>query len=433
MSNTTSPCIYPLIDAVRSPFITIGESSCGINCIYPRKFYIFFTDEEEERLRRILLTISLITLSFIPIYFSIIILQRLRSTRSFFSARFTYQCPFFISSGFFLMAFITISPYIFGAASIICDKDEQALIRDSVNNIPCSITAIGMYIGLRLSLFYTCALSISLVLALYWPKLVQQKRWFHLSIWSCIVIGTVPIFQTKSVAGDMYLGFCTTSLTSSQNLLLLDILPLGICTIIFFVCMAMASIKLFRQNKELVRALSVHEDMRSLFHRLLLYNLLQTTALAVVMGNFYYWYVNLNSWKKTAGSIISCAVESTLMNQTSRGDYEVCVMDSSDLPSPPIWTYWFFPFCALVSVFGAMIFQCTVRMQQRSWSTLREAVSSAKSIVVDNSRSMTGRNKVLRLKSLSYTELERAVTNETVSSVSTTVLESLHSKDSIQA
>merc|ERR1712060_742205 len=120
-----------------------------------------------------------------------------------------------------------------------------------MGNLPCSLTAIGMYIAIRLAVFYICAFSISLVLALYCPTFKQLRRYFHISVWACIGIGIIPLVQKKSVAGDLYLGFCTTSLNSRENLLSLNIIPLAVCVFIFFVCLAMASVKLFRQNKEL--------------------------------------------------------------------------------------------------------------------------------------------------------------------------------------
>merc|ERR1719320_2396434 len=138
----------------------------------------------------------------------------------------------------------------------------------------------------------------------------------------------------------------------------------------------MSSTKLLRQNKHLARALSVNRDIRSLFNRLLLYNLLQTTSVAAVVGNFCYWYIYLDTWTETAQSIIMCEIGKTLANFTLPVDYEMCVRDNTDLPMPPQWTYWFFHLCALISVFGAIIFQCSLKVQERSLKSMKDAVTS---------------------------------------------------------
>jgi len=219
MSNTTISCIFPLVETVHPPYITLNETPCGLSCGHPRDFHVVFTREEENKLKIIIFIISLTALFFAPLYICVAISKRLKYQRSFSSLPFALQCPFFISSGYLLLALITMSPHVFGFASIICNDNDYTLTRDIFYNVPCSLTAIGVYLCIRLVIFYTCAHSIELALTLYYPNSMQLKRYFHICIWTCIGIGIIPISLTKSVVGDYYLGFCTTSLSSRSYLL----------------------------------------------------------------------------------------------------------------------------------------------------------------------------------------------------------------------
>jgi len=383
MSNITKSCIFPLVNTEHEPFISGEEASCGISCQDPLEFFVYFTSSERSRLKEIVFIISVTTVLFAPFYFCLV-LSEIQIKRDFLSISFSWQCPFFISCGYLLVACITICPYVFGFAPIICNDEEESLTWNSYHNVWCSVTAIGVYIGIRLTVFYTCALSVSLVLTLYFPKYKQMNLCYHSVIWVCIFIGLIPIFYWRSISGDYNLGFCTTTLSSRNNLLWLDIIPLSSCVSVFCVCLAMAAIKLYRQqDDDLAKLLAVNAHMRSLFHRLLAYNFLQTTSVTASIGNFCYWYTNLDIWKETALSLVSCQIHKTMMEQTSLEDYELCLTDNEDLPHPGIFSYWFFHLCALVSVIGAIVFECSLKMQRVSMSEAKKlvlAISNTQSI-----------------------------------------------------
>lgn len=382
MSNSSNSCIYPLVETKHPPFVRILGTSCGAVCKDPLDVQLFFTIEEEERLKRILLMISLLVICLSLFYLFIALAEWFRKESSFYAIGFSHQCPIFISCGYLLVAVISICPYIFGAASIICNNDEQTLIINSILNIPCSLTAIGIYIGIRLAVFYTCALSVSVVLTLYYPKLVQKKLYYHGVVWTCILIGMIAILLKKSISGDYWLGVCTTTLNSRSDLLWMNIIPMSGCVILFSFCLTMAAVKLLRpSSKRVSRMLAVNREMRSLFNRLILYNLLQTVPLASSVGNFFYWYLNLEIWKDTALAIAQCEINKTIMRETSLHDYEMCVKDNSHLPKPPGWIYWFFHLCALVSVLGAIVFQCSIRVQQRSLTAAKVICTDMMAVV----------------------------------------------------
>lgn len=426
MSNTTATCIYPLVNTIHSPYFE--ATSCGISC-GSKDFFIFYTRDEEERLKTILFVMSLITICFVPVYFCTVLLQKRQSQRSFFRLRFAYQCPFFISSGYILVACITMSPFMFGADKIICNEDEKTLTNDSLHNIPCLFTALGIFVAIRLVVFYATALSISLVLTLYFPSFVQLKCYFHIPIFAGIVVGVIRITSANSISGDYYLGFCTTSLTSRGHQLSQYIIPLGSCVFIFFICLLMASVKLFRQNMQLVNAFSVNRDMQSLFKRLLFYNVLQTTAVVALVGNFVYWYVNSWSWRQRAYSTIICEIGKTLANQTLSEDYEMCVRENEDLSKPQIWTYLCFLLCGVISLLGAIIFQCSLKVQRRSLSSFRDDFSSfverVRSLSQQRSSQFVDKSQSKEQFS-SVTEVSQAVR----SMDNTTILETLHSDSS---
>jgi len=381
MSNTTTSCVFPLVTTKYPPYVTIGDTPCGLSCRQSQDFFIVYTRQEYNLLWTIISVVSLVTLCLTPLYLYAAITVRCRSQRSFLNLPFAYQCPFFISCGYLAVTAITMSPFLFGISSIICNDDEPTLTRDSFHNFSCSLTAIGVYVGIRLGVFYTCALSVSLVVTLYWPRFEQPKKYYHLLVWGCIALGIIPLIRMKSITGDYYLGICTTSLTSRFHLLALDIIPLMTCVFIFFVCLVVATIKLFRQNKHLFRLLSVNKDIRSLFHRLVLYNLLQTTAVTIAVFNFLYWYTKLDVWDNTGRLIVACEMRQTALNKTSTDDYEMCVLDNEGLPRPPLWTYYTFQLCALISVCGAILFQCSLKVQQRSMSSVRSVAYSIATVV----------------------------------------------------
>jgi len=380
MSVENTRCIYPLVESLQSPYITFNEASCGISCGDTRDFFIIFTRKEDEILKTIILVVSLITMSLTPLYMIIAISERCRSARSCVALPFVYQCPFFISSGYILLCLIALSPFLFGPFSIICNSEENSLTISSIYNVPCSVTAIGVYIGIRLAVLYTSALSVSLALTLYYPRFVQRKRWFHLIIWSFIGLGIIPLVMLNSITGDYYLGICTTSLTSRIYLLVMDIIPLLSCVFIFSVCLLLATIKVFRRDTQVVELLAVDRDVSSLFNRLLLYNLLQTTAVIVLLGDFCYWYISLDSWNDTVMATFKCEMGKTTSNQTSQDDYESCIRENADLPRPSLWTYYLFHLCGLVSVFGAIVFQCSFRVQQRLMNLMRNSGISLQNV-----------------------------------------------------
>jgi hypothetical protein len=178
----------------------------------------------------------------------------------------------------------------------------------------------------------------------------------------------------NSITGDFYLGICTTSLSSRQNLLVLDIIPFISCVCIFSVCLLLSTIKVLRHNARVVHVLNVDKDVSCLLKRLLLYNFLQTAAVVVIIGDFWNWYVNMNAWNETRKETFKCEMEKTIANRTSPDDYELCILKTSYLPRPSLWTYYILEICALISVLGAIVFQCSVRVWQSSVNSLSNLV-----------------------------------------------------------
>jgi len=427
-----TPCIYPLVESLQSPYITSNEASCGISCGDNRDFFIVFTRKEDEILKTIILVLSLITISLTPLYMSIAISERCRSERSCVSLPFAYQCPFFISSGYILLCLIALTPFLFGPVSIICNSEENSLTIGSFCNVPCTVTAIGVYIGIRLAVLYTSALSVSLALTLYYPTFVQRKRWFHLIIWSSIGLGIIPLVMLKSITGDYYFGICTTSLTSRLNLLVLDIIPLLCCIFIFSVCLLLATLKVFRRDTRIDQLLAVERDVRSLVNRLLWYNLLQTTVVIALLGDFCYRYINLDAWNETVMATFKCEMAKTTSNQTSPDDYESCIRENADLPRPSLWTYYFFHLCGLVSIFGAIVFQCSFRVQRRSMNFLRNSGTSLLNVFMFRTcRRAQARN--LFSASLEFFECVSSSTEmKREEGADTTVISTLDSTTSVQ-
>jgi dolichyl-phosphate-mannose--protein O-mannosyl transferase len=231
MDNLT--CVFPLVNTKHHPCI----SSCGISCGKSQEFFMTYTSKEIHDLTSILFVLSVATICVAPLYLCIAISERSRIEKSFVALPFAYQSPFFISSGYLLIAIITLSPFLFGAHSIVCNEGEDTLTCNSLSNPGCTLTSLGLYVGSRLAVVYTSALSVSLVLTLYRPKLLQRKRYFHIPVIGFICIGIIPIIMSKSVYGDFSLRFCTYSLSSRSHLLHLDIIPLSGCVLIFFICL----------------------------------------------------------------------------------------------------------------------------------------------------------------------------------------------------
>jgi len=278
-------------------------------------------------------------------------------------------------------------------------------------------------VGIRLAVFYTCALSVSLVITLYYPRLKQKKRYFHIPILGLIGVFMIPIILSKSIDGNFTLRFCTYSLTSRHHILKLDIIPLTSCVFVFFICLIMATVKLSHQNWQLFKMLSVNKDIRSLFTRLVLYNLLQIIAITAVIANFCYWYYHMDTWTDTEEAIILCE-----MTKNSTEEYKMCVTNNND-SKPPLWTFYFFLLCALVSILGAIIFQCSLKVQERGVNTVKMAVESFMFSV----RSTRSRRRHEQEQPISFyeflpdgPEMERGTTDMS----GTTVLDRVDSLDS---
>jgi len=424
MSDQNFPCIYPLVESSLSPYVSIGNTSCGVSCGDGKNFFLIFTREEDEMLKKIRFVVSLIAVSLTPLYVFIAVSEQRRFRRSCLKLPFVYQCPFFISGGYISLCVIALCPFLFGP-SLICNSEDNTLTIDSFRNIPCTLTAIGIYMGVRLAIFYTCALSVSLALTLYYPNFVQRKLYFHLIVWTTICLGIIPLVMVVSITGDFNFGVCTTSLTSRENLLMSAIIPFLSCICIFSVCILLATIKVCRHNVEVAHLLHVDKDISSFIIRLLLYNILQTTAVVIIVGDFCYWYINLDAWNETRKATFWCGMGKTKANQTSPDDYQMCISETADLPRPQLWTYYILEFCALISVLGAIVFQCSLRVQNRYINSLRNA---ALSLCKSNISSTTPTRDQLPMGfrySSSYTDMKREEITDTA------VISSLDSTTSI--
>merc|ERR1719320_1939827 len=96
--------------------------------------------------------------------------------------------------------------------------------------------------------------------------------------------------------------------------------------------------------------------MKSLQNRAIWYNLLQTSSLLIIVGNFYYRWKNFDAWNETSYNVINCEANKTWQNET---DYDTCVTEFSDQPHPNPVAYWLFSFSGMIGVTGAVIFQCS--------------------------------------------------------------------------
>lgn len=368
MMNVSIACTYPLVETEMNPYFSFNSTSCGLACGKGEQIFLLYTPEEISKLNSILLVLSVATICLAPLHLCTAMFGRWRIEKSFTRLPFAYQSPFFISIGYLIIAFIILSPFVFGGESIICNKGESTLTVDSLNNAACTITGLGLFVGIRLVVFYTCALSVSLVWALYNPKSKQKKRYFHIPILGLMVVCSIPIFVSKSINGNFTLRFCVYSLNSRKHVLDLDIIPLASCVFIFVMCLIMATFKLFHQNWQVFNMLSVRKDIRSLFTRLVLYNILQIIAIAAVVGNFWYWYENMEAWHEIEMDNVLCE-----MGKNSTKEWEMCVT-SNNSNRPPLWSWYLFPLCALVSIIGALIFQCSLKVRERSVTTVKMAV-----------------------------------------------------------
>lgn len=363
-----SLCIYPLVETKYNAFVTIGDVSCGLVCGDGQKAYMFFTDKETESLELTVFLLSLSIVCLTPLYFCMI-RQQYCTRKSFLSLPFAQQCPFFISSGYLLVGLTSISPFVFGADTIICNSQEHTLIHGYSQNFWCSLTALALFIGIRLVVFYVCALSVCMFMTIYFPKYKQKRRYYHIAVWTCIIIFCILAIVGNAVSGDPYLGICTSSLTSREQLMLLDIVPLSTFICIFAVCLALSMRKICHQNKVLKEMNTVDEQFQSLQNRLLIYNLLQTTTVIAAVANFYRFYINLGEWEDTATSIVECQVGKTQMNEPR--EYESCVLEFADSSKPGMATYFTFQLCALISVMSVIVFQCSRKLQKESVTKLK--------------------------------------------------------------
>jgi len=361
-------CTFPLVETKRNAYFKFNDTSCGVYCGNGEEILLLYTPNEISKLNFILLVLSVATICLAPLHLCTAIFGKQRSDKSFTSLPFAYQSPFFISIGYLIIAFIILSPFLFGGDSIICNKGENTLTMNSLYNPACTITGLGLFVGIRLVVFYTCALSVSLVLTLYNPKSKQRKCWFHIPILGLIGVSSIPIISSKSINGNFTLRFCVYSLNSRRHVLDLDIIPLASCVFIFLMCLSMATFKLFHQNWHVFNMLSVNKDIRSLFTRLVLYNILQIIAIAAVVVNFCYWYANMDAWYDTELDNILCE-----MGKNSTEEWELCITNNHN-NKPPLWSWYLFPLCALVSIIGAIIFQCSLKVRERSVNSMKMVV-----------------------------------------------------------
>jgi len=365
-----------MVDTKHKAFVELGNFSCGLYCGDDKgNPPIFFTTDETLQIEDMILGMSIVSIIFTMLYFYIVLRECQITKQKFCKLPFAYQAPTFISMGYFMIGITFLSPFVFGKDKIICNTDEQSIVNGDTDKFCCLLTAFIVWFGIRVSTLYSTALSISLVLALYRPWWKEKKWIYHIVVFVTISGLLVGIILIQDVTGDYYLGICTTILAKKWTIFWMEIVPLSICIAIFTMSQLLAAWRLCkwrkeaidytdRQNDWLLKIQMMDADLRSLQNRVLCYMMLNTIALGTVVGNFWYWYLNRSDWNETAAAVVICEFEKTLENDTN---YNACVMRNN---RPYQVTYWLFPCCAIVSILGAIIFQCTRRVQKDSFATL---------------------------------------------------------------
>jgi len=378
----SSPCVYPLTNTTHEPFIVIDGYPCGLYCGSNGDPPLFFTDSESGNIQKIIAGFSISVILVTMLYFWIVRRELTKTGKSFCSLPLARQSPAYISAGYFLAGLSSLSAFFFGKYNIICNSDENSVVYDGVYNVPCSVTAFTMWLGIRLALLYSSALSISLLLTLWYPLSKQWNWLYHLVIMSILLGLLVHLATHKHVTGDYYLGICTIALARKTTLLWMEIVPISCITAVFSIAHLMSAWKIFQWRRSAETEKDRHDqwsmtimllkaELKSLQKRIMWYNFLQTIALVAILSNYVYWYINVEGWEITMNDVLTCATRKTLLEDTN---YDTCLTEQQGATRPFVFTYWLFPACALVSIIGAVIFQCTneVRKGWRKGRALRD-------------------------------------------------------------
>jgi len=369
-------CTYPLTETIHKPYI----DSCGLSCGSGVDPPIYYQWHEARLLRKIVFILSFMTIIISMIYLCKVQWELNTMNKKFCILPFPYQAPSFISAGYLLIGLSTVSPIIFRTDSIICNHDEHSLVIDGVNNFYCSLSALSLWLGIRIAATYSCALSGSLFLALYYPCWKQYTWVFHAVVVTIILGFLLLMLLDMDISGDYYLGICTPTLSRKENILLMEIVPLSSMTFIFAVTQLLSAWKLWRSGQDArkscvrqsgwcVQIFRMDQDMKLFQNRVLCYNMLQVSSLLILLGNFYYRWKNIDQWNDTLWNVIKCEIKKTEQRKT---DYDECVTKLADLPRPSAATYWLFPCSSMIGVMGGVFFQCFRMFQTRTYRGFQE-------------------------------------------------------------
>jgi len=409
----SSPCVYPLTDTSHKPFITIQGYPCGLYCGNNENPPLFFTGTESAYIQKLIFGFSICLIFVTILYFYIVHRELIKKKKSFCSLPIARQSPSYIAAGYFLTGLSSISASVFGGDNIICNSDDNSLVWDGLYNLPCSFTAFCVWLGIRMALLYSSALSISLLSMLYYPLQKQWNYFYHLVIVGVILVLFVPLALENHVTGDYYFGICTIGLARKTTLLWMEIVPISCIASVFTIAHTLSAWKLFRwrraagkekdrNNEWSMTLLLMKVELKSLQKRILWYNFLQTIAVIGILANFWYWYINIEKWETAIHSVLTCAMNKTSLEETN---YDACLTEQEGMSRPFIFSYCIFPACALVSIIGALIFQCTTEVKK----SIR-CVPFAGGIESDDYSCSTGASRFNSFSMMTTSEVELSTT-----------------------
>jgi len=430
--NYGTYCPWPLEDTTHHEVIMYFPAAalnttvpCALGCGLEPAVSLFFTPAEQDNLDQVLLMLCILALSVTIIYSINLVLQHQDHPRKFLRADLAYQIPFLINIGYLIFLFtVLFHPGSLAMASekpAYCNKDEKTLsIGDPANgNERCTVLAIFVFLAIKIISSYTMVLSIVLFLTFWkpWYRNRNCKYIAHGLIFLTITVQTACMLEWNLVQGDLQMKLCLPAINSSTATLWLNLIPMslyqGIATVLLCSClwklyimttkkatpravetemsvtgkdpdfsifssMSTHSHRTFREIVHIPRLRTRRhsenaEELRGLSHRLLAFNIIQSTCVFVLTFVFIYWFENLSSWEMVAGEVIQCQVETyglaILMGQ---GDSDGSLLELAydcvntvGKSGPPIWAYQLMHFSFAASAVAGLMLTCSARIMQK--------------------------------------------------------------------
>ena len=393
----TEPMMINLINITGIDMIvTVSMAECGLACSSGGEIY-GLTDEEQDIVD--LCKIIGCSLCFVAILFLGFIqcINQKRGGKKLCNKPILQILPYLITFSLFSIVFLMTVGEMVGKDAIVClehdygdypgEEEKELSFFNPIQgqNIACTVHGLFFYSALNMYQFYTVLLSFIIFRQLYRPMRPLwniRQRWWHVIVWSMIIILDILTIVMSSHGGVYPMGVCIPGPSVKWELFAFVNLPfITSCTLCVILLIA-SSILLRREVAKQKDVTKQTGRMEDLSHRLIYYSIGVIACLILLCITGLGFFIKHDSLRAGMDKSIQCQLEQTLTGGTAS-----CPERSDNTKvSPFFFISWVV--AAILGVSSQLILSCHTEARDRLKRVTTLDKHSFK-IVVDKTTSTT--------------------------------------------